>query len=292
MIVKGLITVTAAIGMSGLLFILGDIVVNGGLSIQLDFLLEREISGGRGGGFLNAIVGSVLLVGLALGVAIPLSLGSAIYVQEYADRRNPMSRIVIFTSDVLASTPSIIFGAFGFMFFVFYLKTGFTLFAGGMTLACMVIPLLLRSSIEAVKSVPKDLKDASLALGVSKWRTILRIVLPTAFPMITSGVVISTGRAIGETAAVLLTAGYTPFIVDSLFRPTASMPLMIYNYYNLSTQWPVVHDKLYSAAFLLIVIVLILNIIAKMSFYRGQSIEEQGQSPGIIERLKNLFENA
>jgi phosphate transport system permease protein len=169
----------------------------------------------------------------------------------------------MFASDTLASTPSIVFGAFGFMLFVLYLKFGFSLLAGGLTLGIMIIPLLLRSSIEALKSIPKDYREASLALGASKWQTVRNAVLPPATPMISSGVIISIGRAIGETAAILFTAGYTAHIATGLMEPAASMPNMIFIYYDLSTKFPILQEKVYSAAFVLILMILALNALAR-----------------------------
>jgi phosphate transport system permease protein len=255
-----------AVFVTGFLFlIIGDILVNGGLSIKPEYLYLKEGFGGIEGGFLNAITGSLMLVGIALAFAAPLAVGSAIYVNEYAKPGNRLTNVVLFASDTLASTPSIVFGAFGFMFFVLYLRFGFSLLAGGLTLGLMVVPLLLRSSIEALKSIPKDYREASLALGATKWQTIRDAVLPPSLPMISSGVIISIGRAIGETAAILFTAGYTAHVTTSLMEPAASMPNMIFIYYDLSTTFPVLQEKVYSAAFVLIMLVLVLNAIARIT---------------------------
>lgn len=250
--------------------IIGDVIVKGGSSLRLDYLLQREINQPIGsGGFANAFIGSLLLVGIAIGFATPLALGAAIYTQEYVSPKNKITQIILFASDTLASTPSIVYGAFGFIFFVLYLKFGFSLIAGGLTLGIMVVPLLLRSSIEALKSIPNDYREGSYALGATKWQTITHIVLPPASPMISSGVIISVGRAIGETAAVMFTAGYTAHIVTSLLAPAASMPNLIYNYFQLGTKYPALAEKVYAAAFLLILLVLLLNSIAKIISYRA-----------------------
>jgi phosphate transport system permease protein len=272
LLVKIALVIGAIIATSFLFLIIGDVVVKGGLLIKPEFLFVREIMGGLEGGFANAIIGSLFLVALAIGVATPLSLGTAIYVQEYAKANNPLTKIIMFASDTLASTPSIIFGAFGFMFFVLFLEFKFSLIAGGLTLAIMVIPLMLRSSIEAIKSIPHEFREASYAVGATRWQTIQHVVLPPAMPGITSGMIISIGRAIGETAAVMFTAGYTATIVTSIMHPAASMPNLIYNYYELSTKWPIVGAKIYSAALVLIIIVLILNFLAKMMKYRSEKM--------------------
>ncbi|MEM4258149.1 MAG: phosphate ABC transporter permease subunit PstC [Candidatus Thermoplasmatota archaeon] len=251
-------------------FIIGDVIVKGGASLRFEYLIQREIHQPLGsGGFANAFIGSLLLVGIAIGFATPLALGAAIYTQEYVSSKNKLTKIVLFASDTLASTPSIVYGAFGFIFFVLYLRFGFSLLAGGLTLGIMIIPLMLRSSIEALKSIPNDYREGSYALGATKWQTIQHIILPPASPMISSGIIISIGRAIGETAAVMFTAGYTAHIVTSFLAPAASMPNLIYNYFQLGTKYPALAEKVYAAAFLLILLVLLLNSIAKIIAYRA-----------------------
>jgi phosphate transport system permease protein len=254
-----------------LFLIIGDVIIRGFFSFEPEFIYTREIAGGTfGGGFANAVVGSLLLVGIAIGFAAPLSIGSAIYVQEYAKKNNPITKIILFTSDTLASVPSIVYGAFGFMFFVLYLNFKFSLLAGGLTLAFMVIPLMLRSSIEAIKTVSVEFKEAAYALGASRWQTIRTVILPAASPGIVSGVIISMGRAIGETAAVMLTAGYAAHINTSLMQPVASMPNMIFNYYELGSKFPNLAAKIYSVAFLLIIMVLLLNFTARLINRRAE----------------------
>jgi phosphate transport system permease protein len=268
----------AIFGSIFLFWIIGDILVNGGLALNPEMVFEIEkwdIQNMKFGGFANAIMGSLYLVGIAIGFAAPLSIGSAIYVLEYAKKENIFTRIILFTSDTLASTPSIVFGAFGFMFFVLFLEFNQSLIGGGLTLAIMVIPLMLRSSIESIKSVPLEYKEGALALGATKWKTILTVVIPPALPGIISGVIISMGRAIGETAAVLLTAGYAFYIPTSLLDQSASMPILIFNYYQSSVHYPDLLPKLYAAAFLLIIIVLILNSIAKIAGYKSYKMMKE-----------------
>ena len=257
------------------LFIIGDIVLNGGTSISPELFFEREIAGGKEGGFLNAIVGSLYLVSLALIIAAPLSIGSAIYVQEYAKKDNIFTRIILFTSDTLASTPSIIFGAFGYLFFVSFLGFNFSLIAGGFTLAIMIIPLMLRSSIEAIKAIPRNFQEGALALGATKWQSIRSVILPPAMSGIISGIIISVGRAIGETAAVLLTAGYSSFIPNSLLHGAASMPNLIWLYYDNSKRVPILGEKVYVAAAVLIIIVLVLNGIARLFSYHQSKLMKE-----------------
>lgn len=251
-----------------LFFILSDVIVKGVPVFKLEYLVEIESMGGVYGGFLNAIMGSLYLVAISLLIATPLSIGAAIYIQEYTKKSNIFTRIIMFASDTLASTPSIVYGAFGFMFFIIVLGFRWSLLIGGITLGFMIIPLMLRSSIESIKTVSDDLREGSFALGATKWQTILNVVIPTAIVGIISGIILSVGRAIGESAAVLLTAGYAREVPASLLDRAPSLPVMIYNYFEFAARTPSLMDKLYAVAFVLIVIVLILNAIARLIGYR------------------------
>jgi phosphate transport system permease protein len=273
-IMVALLSTGAAFALGMLIWILGDILIKGIPSLQLHFFLEREIGRGIEGGFLNAIIGSLQLVGLALLISAPLAIGAAIYVQEYAKHNNPFTRAILFTSDTLASTPSIVFGGFGFLFFVVYLNFGYSVLAGGFTLAFMILPILLRTSIEAIKAIPREFYEGSLALGATKWQAIKTVILPPARPGIISGVILGIGRSIGETAAVMLTAGYSAHIATSILHPAASLPNMIYKYYNLSAQSTVIQDKVYSVSIVLILMVLILNTIFKLSYMKINKLDE------------------
>ncbi len=256
-------------------YIIGDILANGGLSIKPEYFLEVERGAGREGGYLNAIAGSLYLVIIAIGVGAPLSIGASIYVLEYSRPNSIINQIILFTSDTLASTPSIVFGAFGFMLFVLYLDFGYSLFAAGMTLAFMIIPLMLRSSIEAIKAIPRDFHEGALALGATKWQSITTVILPPASPGIVSGAIISMGRAIGETAAVLITAGYATEIPGSLLHGAASMPNLIYKNYGQTIIDPIFAEKVYSSAFILVVIVLLLNFVARLISYRASKLMKE-----------------
>jgi len=252
-------------------YIIGDVIIRGGSSFELSFLLEVETgTGAEGGGFLNSITGSLALVAIAIGLSAPISVLAAIYVNEYADKSNIIVQMTTFATSTLASTPSIVFGAFGFMMFVLYLGFGFSLLAGGLTLALMAMPLIFVSASEGLKAVPATFREASYALGVSKWSTIKNVILPVSFSSVSSGVIIAIGRTIGETAAVLLTASYTSVIVDNLFMPTASIPNLIYKYYEYSFIVPNVGEKLYAASFILIVIIIMLNLAARLIASRSQ----------------------
>jgi phosphate transport system permease protein len=266
------LSVGAGFALFMLIWILGDVLIKGLPSMQLIFFLENEIGTGVEGGFLNAIIGSLQLVALALLIAAPLSLGAAIYIEEYAKKNNIFTRIILFTSDTLASTPSIVYGGFGFLFFVVYLRFGFSVLSGGFTLGFMILPILLRSSIEAIKAIPREIYEGSLALGATKWQAIKTVILPPAQPGIISGVILGIGRSIGETAAVIFTAGYSAHIATSILHPAGSLPNMIYKYYNLGIRYPTLQDKIYSVAIVLIIVVLILNTVAKVSYMKSSKM--------------------
>ncbi len=251
-----------------LFYILSDVIVHGIEGFKFSYLYEVEIGAGGAGGFLNAITGSLQLLALSIGIAFPLALGSAIYIQEYAKKDNIFTRIIMFASDTLASTPSIVFGAFGFIFFVKYIGFGVSLLAGGLTLACMALPLLLRSCIEAIKAIPFDFQEGSLALGASKWQTIVKAVIPPAMIMISSGVIISMGRVIGETAAVMFAAGYLSQVSTKLLFPIASLPIMIWQYFQYGPTNEIIAQKMYSASLVLILIVILLNASARIIGWR------------------------
>mgnify|MGYP000928654015 CR=1 FL=1 len=261
----------AAILMVIVAYIMGDVIIRGGSSLRLSYLLEAEFgSGTEGGGFLNAITGSLALVAIAIGLSAPIAVLAAIYSNEYANKNGLIIRMTSFATSTLASTPSIIYGGFGFMLFVLYLGLGFSLIAGGLTLALMAMPLIFMSATEGLKSVPGTFREASYALGVSKWATIKNVILPVSFSSISSGVIIAIGRTIGETAAIILTAGYAAMLTDSLFMSAASLPNMIYKYFNYSFLHPEVGEKLYAAAFVLIMIIIVLNLAARLIASRSQ----------------------
>lgn len=269
----------AAILLGVVAYIIGDVIIRGGSSFELSFLLEVESGiGADGGGFQNAVIGSLALVAVAIGVSAPVSVMAAIYVNEYANKNSPIIHLTTFATNTLASTPSIIYGAFGFMMFVMYLGFKPSLLVGGLTLALMATPLIFVSASEGLKAVPGYFREASYALGVSKWATIRNVIMPVSFPSISSGVIIAIGRTIGETAAVIFTAGYAAKLVGSLFMPTASLPNLIYKYYNYSFIAPSVSEKLYAASFVLIVIIIVLNLTARL--IAAQSQKKMGIAEG------------
>ncbi|MCD1295719.1 phosphate ABC transporter, permease protein PstA [Methanocella sp. CWC-04] len=242
-----------------LLVVIGYILVNGIGAINWEFLTESPKKMGREGGIYPTIVGTIAVTLVAVIVATPLGVGAAIYMAEYAGE-NRITKIVRFGADSLAGIPSIIFGLFGYLFFVYTLKMGFSILAGGLTLALMALPIILRVSEEAVRVVPESYKHGSMALGASKWQTIRKVVLPAAFPGMITGVILGMGRAVGETAAVMLTAGTVAKVPTTLFDPVRTMTLHVYvlAMENLSMK------NAYGTSAVLVLMILAITIISNM----------------------------
>lgn len=217
----GLVTLLA------LIVIIGYILYNGLGVINWDFLTQSPKNLQRAGGIMPTIVGTILITSIAILVATPLGVGAAVYLVEYSGE-NFITRVVRFGADSLAGVPSIVFGLFGYLFFVYYMRLGYSIMAGGLTLALMALPIILRVSEEAIKAIPESYRQGSLALGASKWQTIQNVILPTAIPGVITGVILGMGRAIGETAAVMLTAGTVAKIPWSVFDPARTMTLHVY----------------------------------------------------------------
>jgi phosphate transport system permease protein len=203
----GLFWLSALMIVGVLVLIIGYIIVNGISAIDLKFILEPPSRAGKEGGISTTIVGTLYLTVVSLLLSVPVGVASAVYLEEYANPNSRFAYLVNLTAETMAGIPSIIFGLFGFVFFVIFLNMGWSVISGSLTLAIMILPTIMRTSQEAIKAVAPELRENSLALGASKWQTVQRIVLPSAVPGITTGIILSIGRAIGETAALILTAG-------------------------------------------------------------------------------------
>jgi phosphate transport system permease protein len=237
------------------------VLLGSGPGQGLDFFLSTP-GPGLQGGVLNAIAGTAYLVGIAMLVGVPLSLFGAIYITEYT-RPGFMRSSVEFAADVLAGIPSIVFGAFGFTFLVIYLRIGMGMLAGGLTLAFMMIPTVLRTTQEALRQVPMSLREASLALGATKWTTTWKITIRAAFPGIITGVLLAMGRVMGETAPLIFTSGNNlglPTSVTGSGSWVASMPYTVWSY--ISDPRNYVNDKAQATALTLMGMVLLIDLIA------------------------------
>ncbi len=246
-----------------LLFIIGFIFKNGFGQLSLSFLTDRIREMGRAGGIFPSIFGTFLVTLFAMVIATPLGVGSAIYLVEYT-RGGLMRRIISFGADCLAGVPSIIFGLFGFIFFVIKLNLGWSIISGGLTLTVMMLPTIIRTSEEAIKAVPRTYREISYSLGGGKLDTILKVVLPTAIPGILTGVILGIGRAVSETAAVIFTAGSSVGMPTSLFSSTRTLAV---HFYILAREG-ISMDKAYGTATVLIIIILLINFVAYRLMHR------------------------
>ncbi|MFL5507593.1 MAG: phosphate ABC transporter permease PstA [Gemmatimonadales bacterium] len=243
-----------------LILILGTLIMRGASSLSLDFFTKMPVPAGEsGGGVLNAIVGTLLMVGTASLIGVPLGIASGIYAAEYPGSR--LTWVVRFVADVLNGTPSIVIGVFAWTWIVASQKH-FSGFAGAAALAILMVPMVMRTTEEMIKLVPHSLREAALALGYSRWRTTLQVVLMTGLPGIVTGTLLAVARVAGETAPLLFTALGSQYLVTRLREPMSALPLTVFNYATGPfEEW---HRYAWAAALVLILLVFVLNIVARM----------------------------
>ncbi|MCL2030903.1 MAG: phosphate ABC transporter permease PstA [Oscillospiraceae bacterium] len=225
--------------------------------INWRFLTDIPRSMGRSGGIAPAIAGTAMVSLVAIVIAVPFGIGTAFYLAEYT-RGNAVTRIIRFSAESLAAIPSIVYGLFGFLFFVIYLDLGWSVLSGGLTLAFMILPTVIRTSEEAILTVPNTYREVSFSLGGTKWQTIRKAVFPSAIQGIANGVILSLGRCVAETAAVILTAGSALRMASSLFSPTRTMAV---HFYYLAREG-ISMDNAYATAALLILLIFLINVVA------------------------------
>ena len=245
-----------AVGILLILFIiLAHLFIQGVTSLNFDFLthLPKPV-GEKGGGMANAIVGTFILLGLAVVVGVPIGLGAGVYLSEYAHLK--FARTVRFMADVMNGIPSIVYGIFAYIVCVLPMK-GFSALSGGFALGIMMIPMISRTSEQFVRMVPSQLREAGLALGVPKWRVTVDIVIPSALAGITTGIMVALARVAGETAPLLFTAFGNHYWQRSLTEPIAALPLQVFSYaISPFDDW---HRQAWAGAIVLILMVLIIN---------------------------------
>lgn len=259
MVLRGAIIIVAA----ALVIIIGFLVKNGISAISWEFLTQPPKNYMTEGGVWPCIVGTLLLSLGAMAVALPLGVASAIYLHEYA-RPGTMMRIIRLGVNNLAGVPSVVFGLFGLGLFVTAMKLGVSLVAGWLTLGVLCLPVVIGTAEEALRSVPSTYREASLALGGTKWQTIWRVVLPSALPGILTGSILGVGRAAGETAAIMFTAAvfYTPKMPTSIFSDVMALPYHIYVLATAGTEIELTRPIQYGTALVLIALVLGMNLAA------------------------------
>ena len=253
----GIIGLFSSLALISLILIIGFILIKGIPGITPEFLSQSPSKMGKEGGILPIIIGTIYVTLVALVIATPIGVAAAIYFNEYSKDTRGV-RIIRFFTEVLAGIPSIIFGLFGFAFFVVFLGLGWSVLSGGLTLTIMILPTLIRATEESLKTVPMSYREGSLSLGATKWQTIIKVTLPCCKSGVLTGLILGMGRAIGETAAVMLTIGGSMRIAESLLDPTRTMALHLY----MLASEGVSEEKTYATAALLIIIVLIINTIA------------------------------
>ncbi|HEY1423064.1 MAG TPA: phosphate ABC transporter permease PstA [Candidatus Acidoferrum sp.] len=259
--------VCAVVTVSVLFLILGYLVYHGGRAINWDFFTKLPVSvGEEGGGMANAIVGSAKLLLLASLIGIPIGFFGGVHLAEFGGPK--VSSVVRYAADLLNGVPSIVIGIFAYAVMVLPFKH-FSTFAGSFALGIMMIPITLRSTEEFLRAVPRSLREGSMALGASKWTTIIRVVVPAAYRGIMTAILLALARVAGETAPLLFTALGNRYW-GGWNQPTASLPVMIYTYANSAYEdW---HRQAWAAGLVLLGLILMVNIIARVILSRGVAV--------------------
>ena len=259
-IVENLIKIIGILSIIPVFIILGYIVFKGISAISWDFLTKMPEDGMRAGGIFPAIVGTIWLTIGTILISVPFGVLTGIYLVEYA-KDNWLTRIINLTIIKLAGIPSIIYGLFGMALFVIFLKFDVSILSGSLTLGIMCLPVIITSTRESLLAIPNHLREASLALGATKWETITKVILPAALPGILTGVILSISRAAGETAPIMFTAVafYLPFLPETPWDQVMALP---YHLYVISTQVPNMPlEYMTGTLFVLVVITISFNLI-------------------------------
>lgn len=249
-----LVMLSALFAAGILLFIVGYILVNGiphitAEQFEWNYTPENQ-------SMMPAIINTVLMTALTLLLAVPVGIFAAVYLVEYAKRGNKLVKLIRITTETLSGIPSIVFGLFGFLMFVIHLKWGNAMLAGVITLAMMVLPLIIRTTEEALLAVPDSYREGSFGLGAGKMRTVFRVILPTAVPGIMSGVILAIGRIVGESAALIFTAGTYRAVPESLMDSTATLTVHMYIQSNEGLHT----DQAFASAVILLALTFLINL--------------------------------
>ena len=252
-LLRFLVWAAAIITMSLLILLVGYILINGIPHLKASIFDLNYTSDNVS--MLPSIINTVLMTIISLLIAAPIGICSAIYLVEYAKRGNKLVEVVRITAETLSGIPSIVYGLFGAIFFVTVLGWGLSLLSGAFTMAIMILPLIMRTTEEALKSVPDSYREGSFGLGAGRLRTIFRVVLPSAVPGILSGVILAIGRVVGETAALMFTAGTVAKLPKSILSSTRTLSVHMYTLANEGLHV----DEAYATAVVLLVIVILIN---------------------------------
>lgn len=255
----GIVILLSVIALICLIVIIGYVMIRGLGSINWEFLTEDPRLMGKEGGIFPIIIGTVYVTGLAVLISAPIGIAAAVYFNEYAKPGRIIDIIRMFT-EILAGIPSIVFGLFGFAFFVVFMGMGWSVLSGALSLSLMILPTLVRSTEESLKTVPMSYREGSLSLGATKLKTTTKIILPCCKKGILSGLILSIGRAIGETAVIMLTVGGALKLPLSIFDSARTMSVHMY----ILTAEGISEEKSYATAALLIIVVLVINGLANI----------------------------
>jgi len=240
-------------------WLLIDILIKGLPIISWEFLSEAPRRAGREGGIWPILVSTLLILAVAMAVALPLGLCTAVWLAEFTRRDGPLARRLGLVLDILAGVPSIVIGLFGYAFFSGFLGLGFSIFSGGLTLACMMLPILVRTAESGLRAVPDEWRYAAAALGMRRGSVLWHVLLPAAAPAITAGALLAIGRATAETAALIFTSGYVDRMPESLGDSGRALAVHIY---DLSMNVAGGDRAAYGSALVLVILIVIINLLA------------------------------
>jgi len=250
---------TAVLLIAVLLWIIGDLVWRGAGHLSREFLLMPPTNAGRDGGISSILVSTLLILGVALIAAVPIGLAVAVWLAEYTQINSSAAPVIRTGLDVLAGVPSIVFGLFGNAFFCVYLGLGFSILSGGLTLACMILPIFIRTCEAGLRMVPDDWRHGANALGMTRASAIINVLLPASAPAILAGLMLGIGRATAETAALIFTSGYVDRMPSSLYDSGRALSIHIY---DLSMNVTGGDNAAYASALVLIILIIGINAMA------------------------------
>jgi len=248
-----------------------DIVIAGGSGLHWDFLFGNPEDAGRAGGIAPVVVSTLLILGVCMSVCVPVALATAVYLTEYTGTGDVSSRYVRRILDTLAGVPSVVFGLFGAALFCEILGLGYSIVSGGLTLACMVLPFMIRTAEEALHAIPKRHRLGASALGFSRYGMVTQVLMPIALPGLSIGLIMGIGRALAETAALIFTSGYVLRMPESLLDSGRTLSVHIY---DLAMNVSGGESNAYSSALVLVLLLLLINsathAITRRFIYKAQ----------------------
>ena len=259
LLLRILVILSAIITAGVVLFIIGYILYHGVPNLAMPGLFSWKFTA-ENQSMLPAIINTVIMIVLTLMLAVPIGVFAAIYLVEYSKRGNRFVKIIRVTAETLSGIPSIVYGLFGYIVFVITLGWSFTLLSGVITMAIMILPLIMRTTEEALMAVPDSFREGSFGLGAGRLRTVFRIVLPSSVPGILSGVILAIGRIVGESAALIFTSGTNPVVPKSLFSSASTLSVHLYTLLNEGRYT----DQAYATAVVLLIVVIIINALSSV----------------------------